>query len=150
LNDAIAAHGKIKPICNHHEQACSMGAVAYSKYTNPDDVHHYETYKRADAEGNIVVPQGLIVQPGWFYEYVFSQEPIVKKTLTFGDDAYSVSNFDYEEHLNDTKRTIELLLPDFISSLVSDFERVTSYEQNSDLVDEKTKKTAIDLVRKYY
>ena len=34
LNDAIAAHGKIKPICNHHEQACSMGAVAYSKYTN--------------------------------------------------------------------------------------------------------------------
>lgn len=34
LNDAIAAHGKIKPICNHHEQACSMGAVAYSKYSN--------------------------------------------------------------------------------------------------------------------
>jgi acetolactate synthase-1/2/3 large subunit len=34
LNDAIAAHGKIKPICNHHEQSCAMGAVAYSKYTN--------------------------------------------------------------------------------------------------------------------
>ena len=34
LNDAIAAHKKIKPICNHHEQACAMGAVAYSKYTN--------------------------------------------------------------------------------------------------------------------
>lgn len=34
LNDAVAAHGKIKPICNHHEQACAMGAVAYSKYTN--------------------------------------------------------------------------------------------------------------------
>jgi acetolactate synthase I/II/III large subunit len=34
LNDGIAAHGKIKPICNHHEQSCAMGAVAYSKYTN--------------------------------------------------------------------------------------------------------------------
>ena len=34
LNDAIAAHEKIKPICNHHEQACAMGAVAYAKYTN--------------------------------------------------------------------------------------------------------------------
>jgi len=34
LNDAIAAHSKIKPICNHHEQACAMGAVAYAKYTN--------------------------------------------------------------------------------------------------------------------
>lgn len=34
LNDAVASHGKIKPVCNHHEQACAMGAVAYSKYTN--------------------------------------------------------------------------------------------------------------------
>ena len=34
LNDAVAAHGKIKPICNHHEQACAMGAVAYAKYNN--------------------------------------------------------------------------------------------------------------------
>ena len=24
LNDAIAAHGKIKPVCNHHEQASAM------------------------------------------------------------------------------------------------------------------------------
>ena len=34
LNDAIVAHGKIKPICNHHEQSCAMGAVAYAKYNN--------------------------------------------------------------------------------------------------------------------
>ena len=34
LNDAVAAHGKIKPICNHHEQASAMGAVAYAKYNN--------------------------------------------------------------------------------------------------------------------
>lgn len=34
LNDAIATHGKIKPICNHHEQASAMAAVGYAKYTN--------------------------------------------------------------------------------------------------------------------
>ena len=34
LNDAIAAHENIKPICNHHEQACAMGAVSYAKYKN--------------------------------------------------------------------------------------------------------------------
>ena len=33
LNDAVAAHPKIKPICNHHEQASAMGAVAF-KYNN--------------------------------------------------------------------------------------------------------------------
>ncbi len=33
LNDAVAAHTWIIPVCNHHEQASAMAAVAYSKYT---------------------------------------------------------------------------------------------------------------------
>ena len=33
LNDAVAAHHSITPVCNHHEQASAMAAVAYSKYT---------------------------------------------------------------------------------------------------------------------
>ena len=33
LNDAIAAHHSITAVCNHHEQACAMAGVAYSKYT---------------------------------------------------------------------------------------------------------------------
>lgn len=31
LNDAVILQGKIKSICNHHEQACAMAAEAYSK-----------------------------------------------------------------------------------------------------------------------
>lgn len=34
LNDGIVKNGKIKTICNHHEQASAMGAVGYAKYTN--------------------------------------------------------------------------------------------------------------------
>lgn len=34
LNDGIAAHKKLNAVLNHHEQACAMGAVGYSKYTN--------------------------------------------------------------------------------------------------------------------
>ena len=33
INDAIAAHTWITPVCNHHEQASAMAAVSYSKYT---------------------------------------------------------------------------------------------------------------------
>lgn len=33
LNDAAAQNKNIRGIFNHHEQACSMGAFAYSKYT---------------------------------------------------------------------------------------------------------------------
>tara|TARA_B100001142_G_scaffold104718_1_gene106725 strand:- start:9736 stop:11529 length:1794 start_codon:yes stop_codon:yes gene_type:complete len=34
LNDACAGSKKIKTICNHHEQACAMAAVGYSKMKN--------------------------------------------------------------------------------------------------------------------
>lgn len=33
LNDAFGNHKTIKPIYNHHEQACAMGALGYSKYS---------------------------------------------------------------------------------------------------------------------
>lgn len=33
LNDAIVCHPNIKAVCNHHEQASAMAAVAYAKYT---------------------------------------------------------------------------------------------------------------------
>lgn len=34
LNDAVYLHPKIKAYCNHHEQACAMAAVGYSKLKN--------------------------------------------------------------------------------------------------------------------
>lgn len=34
LNDAVAAHPRIKAVCNHHEQACAMAAVGYAKLRN--------------------------------------------------------------------------------------------------------------------
>ena len=34
LNDSISLRKDIKILCNHHEQACAMGAVGYSKLTN--------------------------------------------------------------------------------------------------------------------
>jgi acetolactate synthase-1/2/3 large subunit len=43
LNDGVAKHEKLDVICNHHEQACAMGAVAYSKYTNKIGVAYVTT-----------------------------------------------------------------------------------------------------------
>lgn len=43
LNDGVAKHDKLGVICNHHEQACMMGAVAYSKYTNKIGVAYVTT-----------------------------------------------------------------------------------------------------------
>ena len=34
LNDSIKKHPKLMSVCNHHEQASAMAAVAHAKYTN--------------------------------------------------------------------------------------------------------------------
>lgn len=34
LNDGVASHPNLRVICNHHEQASAMGAVAYARYRN--------------------------------------------------------------------------------------------------------------------
>ncbi len=34
LNDSIKKHDKLLSVCNHHEQASAMAAVAHAKYTN--------------------------------------------------------------------------------------------------------------------
>lgn len=122
----------------------------FSKYDNPSAVHHNETNQVKDSEGNIVMRKGITVQSGWTYEYMYSQSPLIRKNLTFNTDTYAVTNYDYEVEINDAKREIDLLKPQFLQAIIADFEEVTSYEPNSDLEDLKTKKTAIDLVRKYY
>jgi len=43
LNDGVAKHPHLGVICNHHEQACAMGAVAYSKYSNKIGVAYVTT-----------------------------------------------------------------------------------------------------------
>jgi hypothetical protein len=128
----------------------SLQEFVYEKYDSPDGIHHYETYERYDSNNNIVMKQGLYVTPGWEHEYLYSADPIVKRNLTFGADAFSVTNYEYEEERNDNLRTIEVIHPNYVGGIVADFEEQTKYEENSDLVDDITKKTAIDLVRKYY
>lgn len=128
----------------------TLQEMTAEKYDDPDGVHHYETYERYDSQGNIVMKKGLIVTPGWQHEYLYNADPVVKRTLNFEADTYSVTNYEYEESINDANRIIELIHPDYVGSLVADFENQTAYELNSDLEDDTTKKTAIDLVRKYY
>ena len=38
LLDAIRENKNLIPVCNHHEQACAMAAVGYSKQTNKPGV----------------------------------------------------------------------------------------------------------------
>ena len=51
----------------------------------------------------------------------------------------SVSNFEYETRLNDTKRVIRILKSEYLPALISDMRRMMKYEKSSQFVDRITK-----------
>jgi hypothetical protein len=57
------------------------------------------------------------------HHYINSEGYIVNSTVP---GATSVSNFQYEEQLNEKKRRIRLLKPEFIRNVVNDFKNIVS------------------------
>jgi len=77
------------------------------KYTNPQGIHHYEiTQSSGDTTGN--GPDD------------YSHKIEVNSTEA---GAESVSNYEYERRLQDEKRTIRLLNPQFLGLFIEEFER---------------------------
>lgn len=78
------------------------------KYDNPAGIHHYEKLQssgKTESDG-----------PGDFGVYVE-----VDSTDT---DGQSVSNYEYEQRLEDNKRQITLLNPSFLPSFLDEFRRL--------------------------
>ena len=78
------------------------------KYDNPEGIHHYEKSQTSgDATGD---------GPG---DYSYKVE--VNSTDA---DAQSVSNYEYEQRLEDNKRQIKLLNPSFLPTFLDEFNRL--------------------------
>jgi len=78
------------------------------KYDNPDGIHHYEiTQASGPQTGNGPSDYSHLVE-------VNSTEP----------GAQSVSNREYEQRLQDEKRQIKLLDPQFLGVLLAEFEKL--------------------------
>ncbi|MDA8915559.1 baseplate wedge protein 53 [bacterium] len=78
------------------------------KYDNPDGIHHYEiTQSSGPQTGNGPSDYSHLVE-------VNSTEP----------GAQSVSNREYEQRLQDEKRQIKLLDPQFLGVLLAEFEKL--------------------------
>ena len=72
------------------------------KYTNINGVHHYE-----DDDGNEVQEPGTLEAPG----------------VTAGG-ATTITNFLYEERLNDEKRTIDIIRAEYVPQIVREFKKL--------------------------
>ena len=108
-------------------------------------VHHYETDEVRNSQGVVIVPAGLRVDSGYsvsFYDYFIDQQ------IDTGDIAVPVTNYEYEEKLENDKRNIYILKPSYLNVINNDMEDLMRYEKGSTQYVSETLKRA-DNIRLY-
>jgi len=116
-------------------------------------VHHYITEVSIDTKKRIVVPEGLRVDSNFNSQYL---DQTTRQEINYGgtlnslstidsvgtvkdangnvvthDNILAVSNYEYEENLNDAKRRIKLLKKDFLNVVVSDMRSIMKYRKGT-------------------
>ena len=119
-----------------------------SKYGSEDnllEIHHYETIKVTDSFGVTIVPEGLQVQPDYSVEYYDSGlgNYIIKTNIV-----REVTNYDYENKIENDKRNIFILKPTYLNVVLNDLEEIMPYKEGSTQYVSETLKRA-DNIRLY-
>ena len=97
-------------------------------------IHHYETVEVKDSNEVIIVPAGLEVAADFettYYDY------FIGGLTTENDITRPITNFQYEENLENKKREIFILKPEYISVVLDDIDDISKYKKGStEYVDE--------------
>lgn len=91
-------------------------------------IHHYETTEIKNSQDVIVVPGGLQVSSPYsvsFYDYFIDQQ------VDSGNIAVPVTNYEYEEKLENDKRNIFILKSQYLNIVLNDIEEIMSYKKGS-------------------
>jgi len=115
-----------------------MTQITFDKYllekygdynTLYNGVHHYETEEILNGNDLVIVPKGLEVDQGYsitYYDSGLAQE------VTKSNIAYEVTNYDYENQIQEDKRNIYVLKPIYLNTLFNDLETIMPYKKGGD------------------
>ena len=104
-------------------------------------IHHYETLELRNDKNQLILPAGIVVDEDFSLEYLSGGQIKSTSSLVEGRPVRAVTFFDYENDLNDQKRTINVLKRDFLGIFIKDFERIMKYDKSSQYVNRKLKRT---------
>jgi len=113
------------------------------KYTPQElvSIHHYETLELRDNKNQLILPAGITVDENFNMEYMSGGQIRSTNSLVDGRPIKAVTFFDHENELNDRKRNINVLKPEFLGVFIKEFERIMKYDKSSQYVNRKLKKT---------
>jgi hypothetical protein len=99
------------------------------------NVRYYETKEVRNSLGELIIPSGLIVNQNYSLTY-----NDYGTTRTY-NDLSSVSNFEYENRINEEKRNIFLLRPLMVDLVEKDLRELFKYDRSTEYVNRTTIKT---------
>ena len=110
----------------------------YGSYENVNAVHHYETTEQRDKNDVIMVKKGLKVASDYSITYFDGRDGgmVTKYPVK------TVTNYDYEESLQDKRRNIFLLKPRYLNIVLDDLELLMTYKKGSSQYKTESMKTA--------
>jgi hypothetical protein len=91
-------------------------------------VHHYETTEIKNRSGVTIVPAGLRVSEDYTVSYYDGDN---ERLVTTGTITVAVTNYEYEEGLENEKRNIFLLKPDYVHLVFDDMEEIMTYKKGA-------------------
>ena len=101
-------------------------------------IHHYETIEVEDSNETIIVPAGLEVSQDFtttYYDY------FIGGLTTANNITRPVTNYEYEENLENKKREIYILKLEYLSVVMDDIDDLMTYKKGStEYVDETLKR----------
>ena len=108
-------------------------------------IHHYETEEVKNSQGVTIVPAGLQVDSFYSVSYY---DFFIEQQITTGNISVPVTNYEYEEKVENDKRNIFLLKPRFLNVVLDDMEELMQYKKGSTQFVNESLKTG-DNIRLY-
>ena len=91
-------------------------------------IHHYETTEVKNTQGVTIIPAGLQVDSSYSVSYY---DFFTDLQVTTGNLAIPVTNYEYEEKVENDKRNIFILKPRYLNIVFDDMEEIMQYKKGS-------------------
>ena len=112
---------------------------SFEKYgDNLNATRFFETKELKNSSGSIILEKGKVVDSDFVFKY-YDTNGIVEVKGT--NVRTGVSNYDYEVRLNEEKRSIFVLKPEYLQQFLNDFRDIMLYSQSSQTINDNLMKT---------
>lgn len=109
-----------------------------------NEIHHYETTEVKNRSNVSILKAGLEVESDFSLTYYDN----ITETIVEVNPVVGITNYEYEEKIEDDKRNILLLKPRYLNVVIDDMEDIMKYKKGSSQFKTETLKT-VDNIKIY-